>query len=135
VCEGPSGQRSDRRVLRQAGDSSSRETKGANSWTKKPTGSMCWSIRLSVCLGTASTKTAESPFHAGSAGLLAVFGGLVVLCRHYVWSRVAGTVCGQTNCGGAVAVADTKAVVLNIIMGDQSGQVRLRLVCEVKDYR
>ena len=41
----------------------------------------------------------------------------------------------ETNCGGAVAVADTKAVELNIIMGDQSGQVRLRLVCEVKDYR
>ena len=41
----------------------------------------------------------------------------------------------ETNCAGAVAVADTKAVVLNIIMDDQSGQVRLRLVCEVKDYR
>ena len=29
----------------------------------------------------------------------------------------------ETNCAGAVAVADTKAVVLNIIMGDQSGHV------------
>ena len=41
----------------------------------------------------------------------------------------------ETNCAGAVAVADTKAVVLNIILSDQSGYVWLRLVHEVKDYR
>ena len=41
----------------------------------------------------------------------------------------------ETNCAGAVAVADTKAEVLNIIMSDQSERVQLRLVHEVKDYR
>ena len=41
----------------------------------------------------------------------------------------------ETNCAGAVAVADTKAEVLNIIMSDQSERVQLRLVQEVKDYR
>ena len=96
VREGPSGQRSDRRgaqagrcLLSQKKEEANRRNKG------EPTKSMCSSLRHLVRLGTASSKTAELPFHLSSAGLLAVFGGLVVLCRHYVWSRVAGTVCGQ----------------------------------------
>jgi hypothetical protein len=41
----------------------------------------------------------------------------------------------ETNCAGAVAVADTKAEVLNIIIRNQSERIQLRLVHEVKDYR
>ena len=40
----------------------------------------------------------------------------------------------ETNCAGAVAVADTKAEVLNIIIRNQSERIQLRLVHEVKDY-
>jgi hypothetical protein len=40
----------------------------------------------------------------------------------------------ETNCAGAVAVADTKAEMLNIIIRNQSVRAQLRLVHEVKDY-
>jgi hypothetical protein len=83
-------------VLRQAGAFSPRERTKRAEGIKENRQSGCVRVYAIWCVSAQlHQKTAELPFHLSSAGLLAVFGGLVVLCRHYVWSRVAGTVCGQ----------------------------------------